>query len=348
MATVVVQQPSGKAGMEAWNSGICDCFQDLKSCCYAYWCFPCFSCSTTGEFGESTCLPLLDILGPALMAALGIGVCVPPVALGMRVAVRYKYHIGGSLCEDIMVSCCCVWCSWCQMSREIKARKKAIRMIQPVPMVINPQVVAMQQPGVIGCYGFWCFPCFMCTTTGEFGESTCLPLLDIFGPAILAAFGIQVCVLQRFELKIFDCVLLKKQTNDIGCTVYTLYWHSVSSSCYGFWCFPCFTCTTAGEFGESTCLPLVDMFGPGILAAFGLPICAPPVSLGMRVAVRYKYNIRGSICRDIMVSCLCVWCSWCQMSREIKARKQSVTVMTTQPVIQTIPMATATHVITTQ
>ncbi|KAK2871244.1 hypothetical protein Q8A67_023771 [Cirrhinus molitorella] len=313
MATVVVQQPSGKAGMEAWNSGICDCFQDLKSCCYAYWCFPCFSCSTTGEFGESTCLPLLDILGPALMAALGIGVCVPPVALGMRVAVRYKYHIGGSLCEDIMVSCCCVWCSWCQMSREIKARKKAIRMIQPVPMVINPQVVAMQQPGVIGCYGFWCFPCFMCTTTGEFGESTCLPLLDIFGPAILAAFGIQVCV-PPVSLGMRVAV---RHKYDIG-------------------------------FGESTCLPLVDMFGPGILAAFGLPICAPPVSLGMRVAVRYKYNIRGSICRDIMVSCLCVWCSWCQMSREIKARKQSVTVMTTQPVIQTIPMATATHVITTQ
>uniref|UniRef100_A0A671QD21 Cornifelin homolog n=1 Tax=Sinocyclocheilus anshuiensis TaxID=1608454 RepID=A0A671QD21_9TELE len=118
MVTVVVQQPLGKAGTEAWNSGICDCCEDVSSSCYAFWCFPCFTCTTTGEFGESTCLPLLDIL-----------VCVRPVGLAMRVAVRYKYQIGGSLCEDIMVSCCCIWCSWCQMSREIKARKKVIKVV---------------------------------------------------------------------------------------------------------------------------------------------------------------------------------------------------------------------------
>ncbi len=50
-------------------------------------------------------------------------------------------------------------------------------------------------------------------------------------------------------------------------------------------------CTTTGEFGESTCLPLLDIFGPGILAAFGVPVCVPPVSLGMRVAVRHKHDI---------------------------------------------------------
>lgn len=147
--------------------------------------------------------------------------------------------------------------------------------------------------------------------------------------------------------------------------------HFWSSGCYGFWCFPCFMCTTTGEFGESTCLPLLDIFGPAILATFGIPVCVPPVSLGMRVAVRHKYDIgvsfslsfisetvnhrrlqniclyvlqQGSICEDIMVTCCCIWCSWCQMSREIKARKaQSVTVVTTQPVIQTIPMTTTTR-----
>uniref|UniRef100_A0A672S1M6 Cornifelin homolog B-like n=1 Tax=Sinocyclocheilus grahami TaxID=75366 RepID=A0A672S1M6_SINGR len=128
MATVVVQQPLGKDRMEMqiishyvhfWSSG-----------CFAYWCFPCFTCATTGNFGESTCLPLLDIFGPALMAAFGIGLCVPPVGLAMRVAVRYKYHIGGSICEDIMMTCCCIWCSWCQMSREIKARKKVVRIFR--------------------------------------------------------------------------------------------------------------------------------------------------------------------------------------------------------------------------
>lgn len=55
-----------------------------------------------------------------------------------------------------MVPCCWIWCSWCQMSREIKARKKVIRivqinpMMQPVPMAVNSQVDAMQQPTAIG------------------------------------------------------------------------------------------------------------------------------------------------------------------------------------------------------
>uniref|UniRef100_A0A671M0H8 Plac8 onzin related protein 6 n=1 Tax=Sinocyclocheilus anshuiensis TaxID=1608454 RepID=A0A671M0H8_9TELE len=129
MTTVIVQKPQ-KSG---WNSGICDCCQDMNSykyvSCYGFWCFPCFTCTTTGDFGESTCLPLLDIF-----------VCVPPVSLGMRVAVRHKYDIGGSICEDIMVTCCCIWCSWCQMSREIKAHKQTVTVvtthpvIQPIPM----------------------------------------------------------------------------------------------------------------------------------------------------------------------------------------------------------------------
>uniref|UniRef100_A0A8C1GPF7 Uncharacterized protein n=1 Tax=Cyprinus carpio TaxID=7962 RepID=A0A8C1GPF7_CYPCA len=125
---VVVQMPM----RSGWNSGICDCCQDLNSCCYGFWCFPCFICSTTGEFGDSTCLPLLDIF-----------VCVPPVSLGMRVA--------GSICEDIMVTCCCIWCSWCQMSREIKARKQTVTVltthpvIQPIQMATTTQVIATQQ-----------------------------------------------------------------------------------------------------------------------------------------------------------------------------------------------------------
>uniref|UniRef100_A0A8C1W5V0 Uncharacterized protein n=1 Tax=Cyprinus carpio TaxID=7962 RepID=A0A8C1W5V0_CYPCA len=181
MTTVIVQTPQ-KSG---WNSGICDCCQDMNSCCYGFWCFPCFTCTTTGDFGESTCLPLLDIFGPGIMAAFGVPVCVPPVTLGMRVAVRHKYDIGvsfsfpstnerqnqrglqknhclyvlqqGSICEDIMVSCCCIWCSWCQMSREIKARKQTVTVlttypvIQSIPMATTTQVVSTQQSvGVIG------------------------------------------------------------------------------------------------------------------------------------------------------------------------------------------------------
>ncbi|KAA0703899.1 hypothetical protein E1301_Tti000457 [Triplophysa tibetana] len=139
--TVVVQQPYAKSNsqMSPWSTGICDCCQDMGTCCYGFWCCPCFACSTTGEFGESTCLPLIDLCGPGLMAAFGMAICVPPVTLGMRVAVRHRYEIAGSLCEDIMVSCCCTMCSWCQMNREIKQRKKFVTMVnqQPQPIIIT-------------------------------------------------------------------------------------------------------------------------------------------------------------------------------------------------------------------
>ncbi|KAM9455818.1 cornifelin homolog B-like [Clarias gariepinus] len=137
--TIVIQeQPKAVARVTAWSSGLFHCCQDRKSCCFAFWCLPCFACSTSSEFGESLCLPLVDLLGPALVAATGVGICVPPVTLSMRVAIRYKYSIPGSLCEDILISCFCCGCSWCQMNREIKHRKRTAAVImttQPVTLI---------------------------------------------------------------------------------------------------------------------------------------------------------------------------------------------------------------------
>ena len=68
----------------------------LKRCfagCYAFWCCPCFACSTAKRFGERRCFPLLDILTPALMTAAGIPLCVPPAGLALRVAIRHTYGI---------------------------------------------------------------------------------------------------------------------------------------------------------------------------------------------------------------------------------------------------------------
>lgn len=47
---------------------------------------------------------------------------------------------------------------------------------------------------VSGCYGFWCCPCMACSVAGEFGENRCLPLCDIFSPAITASCGLPLCV----------------------------------------------------------------------------------------------------------------------------------------------------------
>nr|XP_046174023.1 DNA-directed RNA polymerase II subunit RPB1-like [Oncorhynchus gorbuscha] len=147
-ANIIVHQQVAAPAMKAWNTGLFDCCQDMNSCCYGFWCCPCLACSTTGEFGESTCLPLVDIIGPACMVAFGVPIIVPPASLSMRVAVRHKYGIQQSLCEDIMASCFCVWCSWCQMAREIKDHKKSCTFTTTQPVAIQVQPPTMTNSNV--------------------------------------------------------------------------------------------------------------------------------------------------------------------------------------------------------
>ncbi|XP_026003426.1 cornifelin-like [Astatotilapia calliptera] len=103
-----------------------------------------------------------------------------------------------------------------------------------------------------------------------------------------------------------------------------------STCCYGFWCGPCLTCTVAGRFGENNCLPLCDICCCVVSAVFGLPIFPPPAVLSLRAAMRNRYGIKGSLCKDIAISCCCATCSWCQMHRELKHRKQAPTVINIQ------------------
>ncbi|KAG7496526.1 hypothetical protein JOB18_020734 [Solea senegalensis] len=98
-----------------WTSDICDCCEDLPMCCLACWCLPCFTCKTSYEAGECVCLPLLDAYG-----------CIPPMTTSLRVAVRTRYGIEGSICKDCVLSCFCGPCTWCQIAREIKTRKNPV------------------------------------------------------------------------------------------------------------------------------------------------------------------------------------------------------------------------------
>uniref|UniRef100_A0A672IB02 Plac8 onzin related protein 6 n=1 Tax=Salarias fasciatus TaxID=181472 RepID=A0A672IB02_SALFA len=146
-----------------WTSGLFDCFEDASTCCYGFWCGPCLACTVSGRFGENNCLPLCDILAPAVLSACGIPLFVPPANLSMRAAMRNRYNIKGSLCKDIAASCFCVWCSWCQMHRELKERKKTPTVINvqsqtfvnahPAPvamMAVNPAPVYLtNQPGIV-------------------------------------------------------------------------------------------------------------------------------------------------------------------------------------------------------
>ncbi|TMS14201.1 cornifelin homolog B [Larimichthys crocea] len=95
-----------------WSSGICDCCDDMKECCCVFWCCPCFACKTSKALGQCLCLPLLDVCG-----------CARPITMSMRVSVRHRYGIRGSLCNDCVCATCCLPCVWCQISRETKMRK---------------------------------------------------------------------------------------------------------------------------------------------------------------------------------------------------------------------------------
>ncbi|KAK2835252.1 hypothetical protein Q5P01_015736 [Channa striata] len=78
---------------ENWSTGLFDCFGDIRTFCYGFWCGPCLACTVSETFGEHRCLPLCDLLSPAITSSLGIPLCVPPVVLSIRVAMRQRYSI---------------------------------------------------------------------------------------------------------------------------------------------------------------------------------------------------------------------------------------------------------------
>uniref|UniRef100_A0A087XXG7 Cornifelin homolog A-like n=2 Tax=Poecilia formosa TaxID=48698 RepID=A0A087XXG7_POEFO len=125
-----------------WDSDLFDCCEDAQTCCYGFWCGPCLACTVSGRFGESRWLPLCDMC---------VDKMISPAALSLRVAMRHKYGIKGSLCKDIVATSCCPTCVWCQMYRELKHRKKSPVVINmevqsPVNMQPHPMMAVPPQP----------------------------------------------------------------------------------------------------------------------------------------------------------------------------------------------------------
>ncbi|XP_017295675.1 cornifelin homolog B-like [Kryptolebias marmoratus] len=119
---MVVSQPQPvmeTRDSQEWGSGICDCCSDLRSCCFAFWCCPCFACQTSKRFGEHLCAPLLDVCGYV----------IPPITMSMRVAMRHRYGIKGSLPLDCVCATFCPVCTWCQMSREMDRRNIQVVLV---------------------------------------------------------------------------------------------------------------------------------------------------------------------------------------------------------------------------
>jgi Cys-rich protein (TIGR01571 family) len=89
-----------------WQVGFCDCCDNLKQCCYAYWCWPCFLCSLAGKIDES-CLSCC---------------CLPGSLMMYRMKVRTAFRIQGDSCWDCLAVQCCPCCAGLQMRNEITRR----------------------------------------------------------------------------------------------------------------------------------------------------------------------------------------------------------------------------------
>uniref|UniRef100_A0A8D0DXQ7 PLAC8 like 1 n=1 Tax=Salvator merianae TaxID=96440 RepID=A0A8D0DXQ7_SALMN len=105
-----------------WSTSLLDVCSDKKICVCGSLCSPCLECSLASHFGECFCFPLL--LGSTL---------------ALRVGIRERHKIHGTLCEDWMAVHCCWPFAVCQMAREMKRRPRfqvyETHMSSPLPTV---------------------------------------------------------------------------------------------------------------------------------------------------------------------------------------------------------------------
>ncbi|XP_074662579.1 placenta-specific gene 8 protein-like [Tubulanus polymorphus] len=98
-----------------WSTGIFAIFSDCKICMCVTCCYYCSMCDIATRMDESCFVGCCNI---------DAGGCSFPVgALALRVKLRTKYNIKGSILQDM---CCLYWChscAVCQMMREMEKLK---------------------------------------------------------------------------------------------------------------------------------------------------------------------------------------------------------------------------------
>ncbi|KAM9331785.1 cornifelin homolog A [Pholidichthys leucotaenia] len=90
-----------------WSTGLFDVCGDKTTCVLGALMPCCLDLSLAHQFGECLCMPLL-----------------PGSTFAVRVGIRERYKIRGSVCEDWTTVYCCYPLAVCQMIREMKRRMK--------------------------------------------------------------------------------------------------------------------------------------------------------------------------------------------------------------------------------
>uniref|UniRef100_A0A8C1V202 PLAC8 like 1 n=1 Tax=Cyprinus carpio TaxID=7962 RepID=A0A8C1V202_CYPCA len=90
-----------------WSTGLFEVCGDASTFLMGAFVPCCLDLSLAHQYGECMCLPLL-----------------PGSTFAMRVGIRERYKIRGSVCEDWTTVYCCYPLALCQMIRETKKRLK--------------------------------------------------------------------------------------------------------------------------------------------------------------------------------------------------------------------------------
>ncbi|KAF7206201.1 PLAC8-like 1 [Nothobranchius furzeri] len=90
-----------------WSTSLFNVCGDKTSCILGALMPVCLDLSLAHHYGECLCIPLL-----------------PGSTLAMRVGIRERYKIRGSVCEDWTAVCFCYPLALCQMIREMNRRMK--------------------------------------------------------------------------------------------------------------------------------------------------------------------------------------------------------------------------------
>uniref|UniRef100_A0A7M4EL76 PLAC8 like 1 n=2 Tax=Crocodylus porosus TaxID=8502 RepID=A0A7M4EL76_CROPO len=134
-AQPVTTQPTSRASMSTittvvqtggdWTTGLFGVCSDKRVCVCGALCCPCLECNLARHYGECLCFPLL-----------------PGSTLALRVGVRERHRIRGTLCEDWMAVHCCWPFAVCQAARELKRRATTqIYEVNAAPAAIDAPVL---------------------------------------------------------------------------------------------------------------------------------------------------------------------------------------------------------------
>ncbi|GAY47018.1 cell number regulator 2 [Citrus sinensis] len=100
-----------------WSTGLCDCCDDVSSCCLTCWC-PCVAFGRIAEIvdrGSTSC----GVSGSLYAIILCLTGCSCLYSCFYRSKLRGQYFLEESPCTDCCIHCCCEECSLCQEYREL-------------------------------------------------------------------------------------------------------------------------------------------------------------------------------------------------------------------------------------